>query len=140
MIRRPPRSTLFPYTTLFRSGPMAPLPATVKATLSIKDANPCLTWIAALVQSPAGVAPGQVAAMLAPPTPLGQLFVEPAITLSWPMQKVIPQKVAALLMSNCNWPSWIVGSVTQNLGSSFAQTWVGEVTHPEAADKSFPPI
>src|SRR2546430_4829504 len=23
MIRRPPRSTLFPYTTLFRSGPMA---------------------------------------------------------------------------------------------------------------------
>src|SRR2546428_9273195 len=26
MIRRPPRSTLFPYTTLFRS-PMAPLPS-----------------------------------------------------------------------------------------------------------------
>src|SRR5256885_12344580 len=26
MIRRPPRSTLFPYTTLFRSGPRAPLP------------------------------------------------------------------------------------------------------------------
>src|SRR5256885_6032491 len=25
MIRRPPRSTLFPYTTLFRSGPPAPL-------------------------------------------------------------------------------------------------------------------
>src|SRR5687767_15398195 len=25
MIRRPPRSTLFPYTTLFRSGPLAPL-------------------------------------------------------------------------------------------------------------------
>src|SRR2546422_7871614 len=24
MIRRPPRSTLFPYTTLFRSGPNAP--------------------------------------------------------------------------------------------------------------------
>src|SRR5438093_9988020 len=24
MIRRPPRSTLFPYTTLFRSGPAAP--------------------------------------------------------------------------------------------------------------------
>src|SRR2546429_6089637 len=24
MIRRPPRSTLFPYTTLFRSGPHAP--------------------------------------------------------------------------------------------------------------------
>src|SRR3712207_6892601 len=30
MIRRPPRSTLFPYTTLFRSppyGPMIPMPA-----------------------------------------------------------------------------------------------------------------
>src|SRR3712207_8539949 len=25
MIRRPPRSTLFPYTTLFRSGPPVPL-------------------------------------------------------------------------------------------------------------------
>src|SRR5258708_11331817 len=25
MIRRPPRSTLFPYTTLFRSGPRPPL-------------------------------------------------------------------------------------------------------------------
>src|SRR3712207_8431587 len=24
MIRRPPRSTLFPYTTLFRSGPLCP--------------------------------------------------------------------------------------------------------------------
>src|SRR3712207_8350206 len=27
MIRRPPRSTLFPYTTLFRSGDLAPLEA-----------------------------------------------------------------------------------------------------------------
>src|SRR3712207_7234246 len=26
MIRRPPRSTLFPYTTLFRSGPESPPP------------------------------------------------------------------------------------------------------------------
>src|SRR5256885_9863044 len=26
MIRRPPRSTLFPYTTLFRSSPRGPLP------------------------------------------------------------------------------------------------------------------
>src|SRR3712207_7568067 len=25
MIRRPPRSTLFPYTTLFRSGPVTPV-------------------------------------------------------------------------------------------------------------------
>src|SRR3712207_7634973 len=28
MIRRPPRSTLFPYTTLFRSRPARPRPAT----------------------------------------------------------------------------------------------------------------
>src|SRR2546430_5109205 len=27
MIRRPPRSTLFPYTTLFRSDPARPLPS-----------------------------------------------------------------------------------------------------------------
>src|SRR3712207_8473299 len=27
MIRRPPRSTLFPYTTLFRSGPQLTVPA-----------------------------------------------------------------------------------------------------------------
>src|SRR2546430_13457608 len=27
MIRRPPRSTLFPYTTLFRSGPQGAVPA-----------------------------------------------------------------------------------------------------------------
>src|SRR5256885_3300634 len=29
MIRRPPRSTLFPYTTLFRSGPASDMPAVV---------------------------------------------------------------------------------------------------------------
>src|SRR3712207_7911351 len=29
MIRRPPRSTLFPYTTLFRSGRAARLPSTI---------------------------------------------------------------------------------------------------------------
>src|SRR2546428_2535989 len=64
----------------------------------------------------------------------------PAITPSWPLQKVMPQNVAALLMSSCNCPSWIVGDVTQNLGSLRAQTWVGELTHPEAGDKSLPPI
>src|ERR1039457_6264811 len=31
MIRRPPRSTLFPYTTLFRSGPHSRRPATLYA-------------------------------------------------------------------------------------------------------------
>src|SRR3712207_7477185 len=30
MIRRPPRSTLFPYTTLFRSEPLAPVHALVE--------------------------------------------------------------------------------------------------------------
>src|SRR5215468_1798614 len=31
MIRRPPRSTLFPYTTLFRSGPLLGVPAPGRA-------------------------------------------------------------------------------------------------------------
>src|SRR5687767_15711779 len=31
MIRRPPRSTLFPYTTLFRSRPVTPMAATIRA-------------------------------------------------------------------------------------------------------------
>src|SRR5258707_4233312 len=34
MIRRPPRSTLFPYTTLFRSGEMIPLSALMKVDSS----------------------------------------------------------------------------------------------------------
>src|SRR2546425_7199118 len=34
MIRRPPRSTLFPYTTLFRSTPDSPAPAASMAALS----------------------------------------------------------------------------------------------------------
>src|SRR5258708_23437442 len=32
MIRRPPRSTLFPYTTLFRSPKEVAIPATISAT------------------------------------------------------------------------------------------------------------
>src|SRR2546427_3793317 len=32
MIRRPPRSTLFPYTTLFRSGIMGPVKAALEST------------------------------------------------------------------------------------------------------------
>src|SRR2546428_6465083 len=31
MIRRPPRSTLFPYTTLFRSGSSSPLPSSCRS-------------------------------------------------------------------------------------------------------------
>src|SRR5258706_12028545 len=36
MIRRPPRSTLFPYTTLFRSAAAAPAPA-VSEKIGIED-------------------------------------------------------------------------------------------------------
>src|SRR6266496_6178545 len=36
MIRRPPRSTLFPYTTLFRSRPRTTTPAS--------SPRPCATW------------------------------------------------------------------------------------------------
>src|SRR5256885_11317354 len=42
MIRRPPRSTLFPYTTLFRSSPDGKLVATIEVTgggnIVVKDA------------------------------------------------------------------------------------------------------
>src|SRR5437660_6930470 len=41
MIRRPPRSTLFPYTTLFRSGP--PKPATTCAATSTPPPWPAMT-------------------------------------------------------------------------------------------------
>src|SRR2546421_9591101 len=37
MIRRPPRSTLFPYTTLFRSDVQAVLPAVVAHRLERRD-------------------------------------------------------------------------------------------------------
>src|SRR5438045_6129696 len=39
MIRRPPRSTLFPYTTLFRSVCTAPAPCTPPASLSSAEAR-----------------------------------------------------------------------------------------------------
>src|SRR2546426_7672736 len=42
MIRRPPRSTLFPYTTLFRSDEFRPLPAR-KLALIFLDAHFALT-------------------------------------------------------------------------------------------------
>src|SRR2546426_9237303 len=44
MIRRPPRSTLFPYTTLFRS-PSAP--ATLTATASTSGYTISLSWATA---------------------------------------------------------------------------------------------
>src|SRR3712207_9526964 len=45
MIRRPPRSTLFPYTTLFRSLPRAPEPS---ATTPAADPVPLLEELATL--------------------------------------------------------------------------------------------
>src|SRR5258708_30557544 len=37
MIRRPPRSTLFPYTTLFRSLEQAPTEALLRAASSVRE-------------------------------------------------------------------------------------------------------
>src|SRR2546427_3877642 len=37
MIRRPPRSTLFPYTTLFRSARAEPWPSVVPKLFRVKD-------------------------------------------------------------------------------------------------------
>src|SRR5437762_4922585 len=41
MIRRPPRSTLFPYTTLFRSVPsrLDPAPPVVSVTVTVQEAS-----------------------------------------------------------------------------------------------------
>src|SRR2546430_16085233 len=41
MIRRPPRSTLFPYTTLFRSSPLPPFsdPITLHGTVALAKIN-----------------------------------------------------------------------------------------------------
>src|SRR2546429_5755260 len=41
MIRRPPRSTLFPYTTLFRSPNKSPLSEGIAATSSSKAMQSC---------------------------------------------------------------------------------------------------
>src|SRR5260221_8705731 len=43
MIRRPPRSTLFPYTTLFRSSPTAASRA-ARPRSSSPIGRPCATW------------------------------------------------------------------------------------------------
>src|SRR3989442_1923858 len=42
MIRRPPRSTLFPYTTLFRSGPIV---AALGATRDLREPDEIFTGI-----------------------------------------------------------------------------------------------
>src|SRR2546430_3602244 len=42
MIRRPPRSTLFPYTTLFRSGPPT-ISSVVQASVPVNSPNTSIT-------------------------------------------------------------------------------------------------
>src|SRR3712207_8894851 len=56
MIRRPPRSTLFPYTTLFRSctrSPVRPAPMPVMTRAGDRQTAPCsaTTWMRAARQS-----------------------------------------------------------------------------------------
>src|SRR2546430_11493522 len=41
MIRRPPRSTLFPYTTLFRSSAQTPTPAPWRSAITRVSARRC---------------------------------------------------------------------------------------------------
>src|SRR3989454_12141483 len=48
MIRRPPRSTLFPYTTLFRSPPAGPDFVVSRLVASLNDPNPDVRRTAAL--------------------------------------------------------------------------------------------
>src|SRR3712207_7928788 len=54
MIRRPPRSTLFPYTTLFRSGPGTPvLEAMTRDVPSVGHWRPLEASMRALMESKA---------------------------------------------------------------------------------------
>src|SRR3989454_11241604 len=53
MIRRPPRSTLFPYTTLFRSlGPGAPAGVAAAVVVAAGVALPMLTILCVLLSEP----------------------------------------------------------------------------------------
>src|SRR3712207_7600114 len=56
MIRRPPRSTLFPYTTLFRSGPALAAGCTV--VLKPSELSPLSALLFAEVMDDAGCPPG----------------------------------------------------------------------------------
>src|SRR3989442_12994289 len=84
MIRRPPRSTLFPYTTLFRSDPVG-LPGGLRRLLhqgALRDAQPPASRIAqpalspdvlrAVAASPGGALARGDAALLGAPVVRGQ--------------------------------------------------------------------
>src|SRR2546430_13097878 len=45
MIRRPPRSTLFPYTTLFRSGQVVALTVGNHRIETASDCQPAVVWV-----------------------------------------------------------------------------------------------
>src|SRR3712207_8581362 len=62
MIRRPPRSTLFPYTTLFRSRPKPPGPPRPPAAPAAAEADPRPVAQAARRPRPADVSPKTCAA------------------------------------------------------------------------------
>src|SRR3712207_7350346 len=48
MIRRPPRSTLFPYTPLFRSGPNSPRSSPTPGNLSAPPADSVIAFVASV--------------------------------------------------------------------------------------------
>src|SRR3712207_7943550 len=56
MIRRPPRSTLFPYTTLFRSSTFFTWPTFVRSTFSVTSSGNGVLgpYVSKLVTAPAG--------------------------------------------------------------------------------------
>src|SRR5947208_14958513 len=49
MIRRPPRSTLFPYTTLFRSRSKAGASSTASARYYCRSSKRCCSWSPAAI-------------------------------------------------------------------------------------------
>src|SRR3712207_7347115 len=68
MIRRPPRSTLFPYTTLFRSkSALSPVTATV--TLVVFGLFGPVDWQVVAVAAPASLLGGFLGAPIATPIP-----------------------------------------------------------------------
>src|SRR3989449_9345339 len=73
MIRRPPRSTLFPYTTLFRSLVTDPLPVPALLTVRVKvcRVKVAVTVVAAETVTVQAPVPEQ-------PPPLQPLKIEPA--------------------------------------------------------------
>src|SRR5574339_412915 len=79
MIRRPPRSTLFPYTTLFRSCPQSA--GTLRSESEIRGT---LRFLPQLEMRPSSNAPSPVESREAPPTSSFPGFSEPPAPLARP--------------------------------------------------------